>query len=85
MVNLIARGWFSPGTLRTEVDTTPVGIERAVAPSNRIAPDDVISDMQAMNTLDTPEGVNIFIVKDDILWHSVTIEILLSSSRTDKY
>jgi hypothetical protein len=60
-----------------EVDTAPVGIKRAATESHRIALDVAIIDMQARNTFNTPRGVQTFIIKDDILWHSLAIEVLL--------
>jgi hypothetical protein len=78
MVNLTARCWCLSDTLRPEkVDTAPVGIKRAATQSNRTALGVIVIDMQARSTLNIPRGVQTFIIKDDILWQTLTTEILL--------
>jgi len=74
MVNFFARCWCLADTLfPEEIDTTPVEIKRAATQRHRTALDVAIFDMQARNTVNTPRGVQTFIIKDDILWHTVPI------------
>jgi hypothetical protein len=78
MVNLNARCWcLSDTLLPEEIDTAPVEIKRAATQRHRTALYVAIFDMQALNTVNTPRGVQTFIMKDDILWHTVPIKILL--------
>jgi len=81
MVNLTARCWccwcLSDPLLPEEIDTAPVEIKRAATQRHRTVLDVAIFDMQARNTVNTPRGVQTFIIKEDILWHAVPIKILL--------
>jgi hypothetical protein len=78
MLNLIARCRCLSDTLRPEeIDTAPVGVKTAATQRHRTALDVAIIDMPARKTLSTPRGVQTFIIKDDTLWHTVTIKILL--------
>jgi len=78
MVNLTARCWcLSDTLLPEEIDTASVEIKRAATQRHRTALDVAIFDMLARNTVNTPRGIQTFIIKDDILWHTVPIKIFL--------
>jgi hypothetical protein len=78
MVNLIARCWcLSDTLLPEEIVTAAVEIKKAATQRHRTVLDVAIFEMQVRNTVNTPRGVQTFIMKDDILWHTAPITILL--------